>query len=55
MLRVAINNGEYKFREKVRERNMRFMWFDKLSTSMGERSTVIIIIYHRVTIVDYLY
>ena len=55
VLRAAINNEEYKFREKVRERNTRFTWFDKLSTSIGERAAVIIIVYHRVTIVDYLY
>ena len=55
MLRAAINNGENKFREKIRERNTRFTWFDKLSTSTGERAAVIIILYHRVTIVDYLY
>ena len=41
MLRAAINNGENKFREKVRERNTRFTWFDKLSTSTGERAAVI--------------
>ena len=55
MLRAAINNGENKFREKVRERNTRFTWFDKLSTSTGERAAVIIIVYHRITIVNYLY
>ena len=55
MLRATINNGENKFREKVRERNTRFTWFDKLSTSTGERATVIIIVYHRITIIDYLY
>ena len=47
-LRATINNREYKFKNKVREKNTRFMWFDKLST-------VIIIVYHRIAIVDYLY
>ena len=55
MLRVAINNEEYKFTKKVRERNTRFTWFDKLSTFMEKRAVVIIIVYHKVTIVDYLY
>ena len=55
MLRGAINNEEYKFRKNVRERNTRFTWFDKLSTFTGERAAVIIIVYHRVTIVNYLY
>ena len=55
MLGTTINNGEYKFREKVRERNTRFTWFDKLSTSTGERVAVIIIVFHRITIIDYLY
>ena len=44
MLRAAINNGENKFREKVRERNTRFTWFDKLSTLTEERMVVIIIL-----------
>ena len=55
VLKVAINNGENKFREKIKERNTRFTWFDKLSRSTGERAAVIIIVFHRVTIVDYLY
>ena len=38
VLRAAINNEEYKFREKVRERNMRFTLFDKLSMSMGREN-----------------
>ena len=54
-LKTAINNEKNKFKEKVRERNTKFTWFDKLSTSTGERADVIIIVYHRVTIVDYLY
>ena len=33
-----------KFREKIREKNTRFTWFDKLSTSTGERAAVIIIL-----------
>ena len=44
VLRAAINNGENKFREKVKERNTRFTWFDKLSTSTEERAAVIIIL-----------
>ena len=44
VLKAAINNEENKFREKVRERNTRFTWFDKLSTSTGERVAVIIIV-----------
>ena len=44
VLRVAINNEENKFREKVRERNTRFTWFDKLFTSTRERTAVIIIL-----------
>ena len=44
VLRATINNGENKFKEKVRERNTRFTWFDKLSTSTGERAAVIIIL-----------
>ena len=42
MLRAVINNKENKFRKKVRERNTRFTWFDKLST--GKRAAVIIIL-----------
>ena len=48
-LRAAINNEKNKFREKVRERNTRFTWFDKLSTSMGE-SGCYYYPYHRVLI-----
>ena len=44
VLRAAINNEKNKFREKIRERNTRFTWFDKLFTSTGERATVIIIL-----------
>ena len=44
MLKAAINNGKNKFKEKIRERNTRFTWFDKLSTSTGERAAVIIIL-----------
>ena len=44
VLRAAINNGENKFREKVKERNTRFTWFDKLSMSTEERAAVIIIL-----------
>ena len=44
MFRVSINNEENKFRKKVKERNTRFTWFDKLSTSTGERAAVIIIL-----------
>ena len=40
VLRAAINNGENKFRE----RNTTFTWFDKLSTSTGERVAVVIIL-----------
>ena len=44
VFRAAINNREKKFREKIKERNTRFTWFDKLSTSTGERAAVIIIL-----------
>ena len=44
VLRAAINNGENKFREIIRVRNTRLTWFDKLSTSTGERAAVIIIL-----------